>query len=263
MRIAACSPYGFAQQETGLILLLANYLKRIYPEVVQLRCNGVLSLCDRDSDSSWRRDMNTCFQCQGEQRELARWSNLTLEDLSRHLEPGEIESTKRWIVSLRAEALMTAAWEGVPVFPLAAGTWQNRFETSRPDPANRSHEQMMRRFMLSAVRLLIAGKRFHASFAPDAFLVASGEDLLSRSLIAAAEGVARPVTLFRWDVSRRAVLIRHPGTGAIHPCELLLDNLTSLRADPATWSEALLGIVDEILAFLGIVEPRAQLALAR
>jgi len=47
------------------------------------------------------------------------------------------------------------------------------------------------------------------------------------------------------------------------PCELLLDGLVDMRSDPATWSPMLLGIVEELLLFLGITEAPAHAVAAR
>jgi hypothetical protein len=43
----------------------------------------------------------------------------------------------------------------------------------------------------------------------------------------------------------------------------LLDGLVDMRADPATWSRDLVGILDELLAFLDITEASSPLSAAQ
>lgn len=263
MRIAFVSPFGVLNQESGLIFLLGNYLRRIYPDVVQLRCNGLFSVCDRDAEKGWQRGFQTCFKCMAEQREFAQWSGLTIEDLSRYLEPAEVERSRRFVTTLPTEQLPWAQFEGQNVFSLAMGSWQNRFNVSRPDLNNPLHEQMVRRFMLSASRAYLAARRFRATVAPDLIVAAGGNDFIARAFAAEATASGGALARCAWDVSKRAILVSHPRRDAVMPCELLLDGLVDMRSDPATWSPMLLGILDELLTFLDLAEPPTRAVGAR
>jgi len=263
MRIAFLSPYGVLSQESGLVFLLGNYLRRIYPDIVQLRCNGLFSVCDRDAEKGWQRGFQTCFRCMAEQREFSQWSGLTTEDLSRYLEPADIERSRRFVTTLPTDQLQWAQFEGQNLFSLALGSWQNRFNVSRPDLNNSLHEQMIRRFMLSAARVFVAARRFRGRFAPDLIVASGGNDFIARGFAAEAATSGGGLVRCSWDVSRRAILVSHPHRDAVMPCELLLDGLVDMRSDPATWSPMLLGIVEELLLFLGITEAPAHAVAAR
>jgi len=252
MKIALFAPYGALSQETGLIYLLGNYLRRTFPQVVQLRCNGLFSMCDRDAERGWTRSLSGCFRCLGEQRDLARWSGVTVEELSRYLSPNDIEATKRWILGVATDQLPWTNFDGQNFYSLALGSWQNRFNVSRPELANPLHEQILRRFMLSASRAYRAAETFHARVGPRLTLVAGGGDFLSRSFVAQAQAAKHDVAVCTWDVSKRAVMVSHPRREAVVPCGLLLDRLVDMRGDPSTWSRDLVGILDELLAFLDI-----------
>jgi hypothetical protein len=235
----------------------------MFPEVLQLRCNGLFSMCDRDAERSWTRTLSGCFRCLGEQRDLAQWSGVTVEELSRHLSVKDIEATKRWIVGVATEQLPWTSFDGQNFYSLALGSWQNRFNVSRPDLGNPLHEQMLRRFMLSASRAYRAAETFHARVGPQLTLVAGGGDFLSRTFITQARAAKHAVAVCTWDVSKRAVMVSHPRREAVVPCGLLLDGLVDMRADPATWSRDLVGILDELLAFLDITEASSPLSAAQ
>jgi hypothetical protein len=187
-----------------------------------------------------------------EQREFAQWSGLPIQELSQYLEPTDVERTRRMIAGIPVEQLPWFQFEGENLFSMALGSWQNRFNVSRPDLKNSLHEQVMRRFMLSASRAYLAARQQQRVFQPDLIVVAGTNDFMSRAIAAAGRATGRAVAPCIWDVSRRAVMVNHPrGAGAL-PCELLLDGLVDMRADPATWSPMLLGILDELLSFLEI-----------
>ena len=260
MRIGLFSPFGVLSQESGLIFLLGNYLRRSFPDVVQLRCNGLFSLCDRDAEGGWSRSFQTCFRCMAEQREFAQWGGLTIEELSRHLEPADVELSRRVVTNLAVDELPWAQFEGQNLFNLALGSWQNRFNVGRPDLNNPQHEQVLRRFMLSAARAFLAARRFQLQFQPDLTIVAGTTDFISRAVVAAGGSAGRTVAVCAWDVSRRAVMVTHPDRATPFACELLLEGLVDMRADPATWSPTLTGILDELNSFLGLVSPPSRLA---
>lgn len=256
MKIALFSPYGALSQETGLLYVLGNYARRFSPDIVQVRCNGIFSMCDRDAERGWTRSMSTCFRCIGEQRDLARWSGAGVAELSRYLTPLDIESTKRWIVGVPTEQLPWASFDGQNFYALALGSWQNRFDVSRPDLANPLHEQTLRRFMLSASRAYRAAGAFLEQESPNVTFVAGGEDFLSRAFVAQARALKFDAVVCAWDVARRAVMVSHPRREETVPCGLLLDGLVDMRSDAATWSPDLIRILDELLAFLDITEPQ-------
>jgi hypothetical protein len=55
-------------------------------------------------------------------------------------------------------------------------------------------------------------------------------------------------------------MVTHPDRATPFACELLLEGLVDMRADPATWSPTLTGILDELNSFLGLVSPPSRLA---
>lgn len=255
MEIGVFAPYGALTQETGLVVLLANYLKRMAYQVEAAHCNGMFTFCDRDAEQHWQRSIERCFECQHEQKELSRWAGVDLVPLGSHLSPSEVEATRRWAIGVPTESLLSAEWEGVNLASLSLGTFQNRFGVEVPDLQNKSHEQILRRLILSSLRAWLASRRFLEKAQPKRLLVAGEKDFLSRSMIAAAAERRIPLGRFSWDINQRTVVIRTSESDRPLTCGLVLHDLISMRSDAVTWSPDLIRILDSILEFLHL-EPR-------
>lgn len=263
MKISVFVPFGSQSQESGLMYLLANFLKVSFPEVVQLRCNGVFSMCDRDADTSWVRGMQSCFSCMSDQRALSAWSGVPVQDLSSFLLPDDVTESKRWVLSLKDHELIRAEYKGSAVFDVARESFVNRFGTQTPDLANKQHEQYLRRLLLSAVRMSIAAQRYHTKFAPDMSLVAGGRDYLTRAFVNQGRALRRDVSTFRWDINQRAIQISHPRDKKILACELVPEGIRGMRSDTRTWPSELSTIMTEIAHFLGLESDQLALPIAQ
>ena len=261
MRIALTVPFGSMSQESGVIYLLANYLRSLSVEVLALTCNGAFSVCDRDRETSWKRGVETCLVCMGGQKELVAWSGIREEELSRFISPSLVEETKRWIVSLPARDLFQAEFRGVKPFELSRKSFSARFGAVDPDLNNRNHEQFLRRFMLGVARMALATRRFNTKLMPDLTLVAHGEDFITQTVISELKAASRGVVVFKWDHHTRSVNITHPFEQKTLSCEVLIERVSAMRNDCKTWPPALIGIVEEILGFLGVSEESLKLAM--
>ena len=263
MRTAIFVPFGSLSQEAGVISLVANYMKTTFPEVVQLACNGVFSLCDRDSENNWSRDIHSCARCMADQSRLAGWAALDSLRLSSFLSPEDISESKRWVLSLSAVELMEAEFKGARLFDLCSGTLESRFTSAQIDPKNKNHEQFLRRVMLATLRMCIATRKFNNRFMPELTLVAGSDDFLARSFAAHSKLQGRLAAVFKWEVSTRAVRVMHPRTESSYSCDFVLQDVTSMRAEPKTWPLELLQVVRELMFFLGVPQDQLSLPLAR
>jgi len=263
MRITVHAPFGALSQEAGVIFMLANYLRSLFPAVVQLKCNGVLSYCDRGGEENRQRGFDTCFRCMQDQLSLARWAGISSEPLSQRLLPGEIEATRRLVLHTPTEKLPELVFEELPLLELCRASFQSRFGVSQPDFHNKNHEQVLRRMMLAAARMCVAVKRFNREFMPDISLVAGGWDLISRSLVDVCRRDGYQAAVFRWDFEGGGINIVHPRTHQVLVSDLLLDGIASMRPDISTWPSELVNITGEILAFLDISDTQMTLPIAR
>ena len=268
MKIAIHAPYGALSEETGVIVLLARHLQRAVgeragAEVVQLRCSGAFSLCDRDAEGQWKRGIDTCFRCMHEQRELAAWGDFRLADLTSFLSASQVIETRKWISYATTEELLASSFDSVVPSALISGSFKNRFGVDVPNVSNRNHEQVARRYMLAALRTSLAARRFVQRERPDVALVAAADDFISRSTAAefAKGGVSTAV--FTWDIAARVIKIQHPTNGAVFSCALVLEGIASMRSDARTWPAELASMLDEIVAFLEIPSPQIALKVAQ
>lgn len=259
MKIVAFTPYGSMSQEAGIIYLLANFARDFHSEVMQLRCNGAYSLCDRDSEQGWQRGVKNCLSCMAEQGGLAKWSEIPQVDLSSYINAEQNQQTFEWVHGLNDSQLLDAVYQGVRPHDLYKHS--NAFtlgfkggSVTDPDKAG-----LLREIVLSSVRTTIAADGFYAKERPDLVLLAGSSDLLSSAFYHAASEKSHRVAKFVWDVNQKAIVIHHPMSEKTMPCEILLEGIQRMRSDSKTWSEELITILDSVLEFLEV--PKEQLSL--
>ncbi len=263
MRIALLAPYGPLSQESGIIYLLGNYLSAIFPEVTQLTCNGVFSVCDRDSESNWKRGFDACLNCISDQAHLSRWSRVPAKNISPYLTPQIVENTARWLNELPTRSLLTAEFDKTNVYDLVKASFNRRFLVEQPDLQNKQHELVLRRMLLSALRMNLAAANFNKEFKPDLIFVAGGKDLLTASFCASATRHSFDSITFRWDMHNRCVNIQHPRKAEPMSCDLLMEGISHMRPDQRTWPRELLSVIEDVLAYLEIEQNQLTLPMAR
>ena len=264
MGLVVCSPYGLMREESGVLGLLANYLSKSSWPVSLLRCNGAFSICDRDGESGWRREPESCFACMQEQSCLAGWAAVPVHELSSFLLAEDVLESKRWVLELTSdEHLLAARFHDHPVFDLCRGSFHYRFGLDHPDLRNKNQEQALRRLMMSAVRAILACERFNRQAAPELALVSGGGDYISAVYSACARRQGSRVAQFVWDLAARTVRVIHPVSNREYACPLVFEDVTSMRADSRTWPFELIQILDELLVFLDVTSSQLELPIAR
>jgi len=262
MKIAVFTPFGSLSRESGIIYLLANYLQRIYPETLQLRCNGVFSICDRDGERSWKRSADSCLSCACDQEKLAAWSGIRSTCLSRYLAPREVDETRRWVLAGEDEKLQVLRFRENALYPFCLASFKSRFGVE-PDCRNKNHLHFLRRLMLSSARFMVACERFNKKFLPDLSLVPGGDDYLSALFVQKTKSQGGSPAVFRWDLHSRTITITNPRTSDLYSCDLFLENVTTLRPDAETWPRELLKMISDIVIFLGMSDTQLALPMAR
>ena len=252
MKILVHAPFGTASEETGLLYLVLKYLRRTYPEITQLRCGGTFSICDRDADTFWKREVSTCFRCIQDQKDLAQWGELGTTDLSSHLIPEELIRTRKWIAFAKTEELLALRYEDIHPYPLVRGSFRVRFGVEEPNLSNKHHEQIIRRQLLSAVRAILSTRRYLARGLPDLALIVKGDDFISASVGSECDRAGVATSRFRWDIESRQVHVSHSARPDRFLCSLVLNGLPTMRTDMKTWPPEILTIVHEVSQFLGI-----------
>ncbi len=251
------SPMGTLGQETGLMFLLAHYMRAASTDMINLRCNGIFSLCDRDAEQGWRRDVTSCISCMQEQSTFVQWSGIETADLSPYLSADEVEKTKRWLLTISANQLTTVSFEQIIPFDFCKHLFVARFGIEKPVETNKQHEQFLRRAILSVARTCLAVRRYLFAHRPELVIAGGGRDFISMMLHKEAQRMGIPSSLFQWSVDKRAIQIYHPKTDAVLSCDLVMSGVTQMRGDSRTWPLEVVSTLDDILNFMGI--PRAGL----
>lgn len=257
MKVVLSTPLGHQGQETGLVYLLANYMGAASTELMNLRCNGIFSLCDRDAENSWRRNIDSCIKCTKEQSSLSDWAGFGSEDLSKYLPASEVERTKRWILTVPTSELATTSLDDSMPYEMVKHLFRARFGQETPVESNKQHEQFLRRAILSAARMTIAARRFLFAHKPNMVFVAGARDFITAALAREANRLNVDTVLFRWNLDSRAIAIHHPKNGKVLQCELVTSGVTQMRPDARTWPLEVISTLDDILGFLGV--PRSEL----
>jgi hypothetical protein len=262
MKLTLFAPYGSLSQEAGLFYLLANYLHSVSVEAVQLTCNGTFSLCDRDSESAWRRTFQSCHTCCSDQRQLRNWAGLPEISLSRFVEGEECAKTREWMLGIADDQLLSAQFDDIEPFEICAESFFNRFGVRKPDLTNKMHTQIARRMMVSTVRMALAARRYQSEVRPDLTLMIGGFDYITAAYRYEGQRNNAACSVFRWDNQKRLITISHPAERRAFCCDLLLEGITTMRAECSTWPAELLTVVSEIASFLGIAIEAPRLRAA-
>jgi hypothetical protein len=263
MSVLVFSPYGLASEETGVLALLANFLRQSNYAISALNCNGAFSLCDRDGENAWRRGVRSCFSCLHEQRSVARWAGLPTHEISTFISPEEVNATKRWSLGITHQNFERILFEGQPMFPLVRHSFFARFGVGHPEVTSEEQLETLRRLMISSARMYLGSRRFFAAHETHLVLVAGGVDYLSASFARAARDAGVGVAQFRWDMLTRSVQVSHPAAEAPYSCPLVFEDVTSMRADSRTWPGEIVRIIDELMVFLGVTTGSMELPIAQ
>lgn len=269
MRIVAATPFGMMSSESGLMMLLLRYLHSMGYQIEQLRCNGVLSVCERDGEVGWRRTPHSCLICMREQADLGRWAQAEVGLLGQYLSASEQEETARWMLSLSDAQLLRPHYEGYDLKSIFEQPLRVRFgfsalDSSGLDSLAEPERKALRGLYLSGLRALLAARRYVAKTRPGMLFLAGGKDLITHSLAYQAEAHKVGVVRFEWQISNRSVRVYHPdrdssSADGTYDCPLFFTDLDTMRNDPSTWPKDMLDVVGQTLDFLGI--PAQQLAL--
>lgn len=263
MKIISFVPYGLQSREAGIIAMISNYLRAYDLKVTQLRCNGVVPTCDRDSSDGWQRTVTSCLSCISDQTKLGRWAEQEIVDLSPYLTPADIDETKKWMLGLGKLELLGAQYEGAPLASLCRASFEARFQSELPDIMNRATEMVVRRMFLAAARIIRAVRRYTNSVRPDFALISSGEDYLTAASAFALKEKKVKVSILAWNKHSNDIAIENPVSGKVAMYPLVFENVTQLRKDVRSWPSELLRMMEEILAFMDLAPSQLALPLVR
>jgi hypothetical protein len=256
MKLAIFTPFGFLHRESGLLYLVANYLRKSGADVQQLRCDGALSVCGRDKRVPGGRSLFSCARCAGEQRRLADWAEARAAQLSSFATSEDKLQSAKWIASVKADDLQKAEFRGVNLFDVCRGEFLEQTGGASAAGLSSADEQALRLLYVAYVQGVVASERFLTQWAPSLTFMAGGDDSISSAyrLQVAAQGI--DAALFTYDSVAEAITVESLRSGECYSSKLILDGITSMRSDPRTWAPEVRAVVHEIMSFLGYAADR-------
>ncbi len=263
MSLYLCAPYGGSAPEAGLMYLLANYSKIFGIEAAQLRCNGVVPVCDFDESRNWKRTVTSCATCISSQRPFATWAGITSVDLSSYVIAERVIEGERSLQFLSQDELKNVEIGGLNLFDIAAQSVTLRMKGEGRVLTPVETTDIVRQYVRAAHRAVYAARQFFAISKPTLLVVAGGDDLITKSFVAVAESMGRAVGVFSWDGGERAVRIRKTLSSEKVLCGLVVENVLRMRNDVKTWPREVSKTLDDILSFLGISTEQLTLPLAQ
>ena len=264
MKIAIVVPFGVHQVESTGLYLIAHYLQSLFPDVVQLRCNGSFQACDRDERSDWKRTVTSCMECMQEQKLLSDWANIPHVKMTSLIDVEEIRKISEWTSRLHPEHLVHAQYEQQGLFSeYCQGTFTRRFGVDFPEVTDKEQEQYLRVLLRSSAISYIISKRFVASYSPDMSFVCGSGDFITRTYLHMLKAAGKKAVIGTWKPHENALVISHPEHERTHSCGLVFDSLASMRPDVSTWPQELLASVEEVLTFAGLTDAQLSLPIAR
>lgn len=260
MRTAIFTPYGTRSEESGIIYLLANYMRETVGEVHQIRCNGAFPVCDRDEERGWRRDVDSCSLCAHEQLRLAQWAGMETRNLTKYITPPDVQRVKSWVTRISATEITTAELDGHPIHAYCAASIERRVaggcrEEERID--------VVKRYLFSSALTVTAVPRWQKELEPGILFVAGGEGYLSRSFLSSLDDRDLKTVLFRWLPAEHTIRISVSRSNQSADCPLLLEDVSAMRSNHKTWPGEILRLLDDVLELIGVSGSEMAMPMAR
>jgi hypothetical protein len=206
--------------------------------------------CERDLQAREKsRDLQSCFECVKEQRAYSAWAKLPAIRISQFISAQEAALAKRELLMCSAADLENFRYAGEVVADCAKHSLISRgLKLSDKSSA----EKAIRDVFLATMLMLIASKNYFKLINPDLILLADGVDNLTAPFKAVAVSHGARLAQFRWDAARYGVMIQHPDRDEFVKSEFLLENVSKVRSEPATWPAEITSMAESIVKFLGI-----------
>lgn len=252
MRILLFAPYGLLTEETKVLTVYAWHLRKTFHQVNQLLCNGIFSLCDRDIEFGWSRNLRSCIRCIGDQKKISTLLQGESIEFSKYITPEDMQLTQCWITALAKNQLEKAEYLEIPLYNLVMGTIRHKYGMLSFSELVDKDESFIRRVYLVSARCISAAQSLVRQNQYDMALIAGGDDVISKSFMTALQKVGIQTAAFRWDLGMRAVIISHSQNETRWKCDIHCEFDEQDQLDSLGMSKEEIEHLSEISEFLGI-----------
>jgi hypothetical protein len=198
MKILSFCPYGSFSEEAGILYLLASYLNSSGHQLLHAQCNGIFPICERDQKIGWKRSLESCSLCMGEQRALAQLGGVEVIELSKYLTSNDIVNSLRRISAISRDDLVEAEYEGISLFSVCLPVFKKMFGRDEPHFLHRHHEPALRHLFTSTILSFEAAAKVARIYQPDTALIADGIDIVTQAFLRAFDRCSVDSVTLRW-----------------------------------------------------------------
>ena len=251
MRVSIFCPYGLVARESGIVAMLANYIAKNGGDVAQFQCDGALPVCGRDKHGGVIRTPFQCAQCMGEQGEIAVWSGVANRSISNHIVADDVQRAFEWLLNVSAEQLSRLEFRGVNLWQVCQEEMSTRWNEIDGTDLTEPQERDLRSLFHSYIRTAVASERFVELWKPQMAIISSIADPISYAHVMQLRLAGVDVAVCRYDVDDDVIVVESPFESTQYSTPLVLEGVTSMRADPRTWGPEVTAMLHEMMTFLG------------
>ena len=183
MAVTFFSPYGSSVKESGFMYLVARYIGAFMDDVVSLRCNGLFTICNEDLKSKDKRNFSSCAACIARSIALAKWSVLKQEELSKYLRATRLKYIKEELLLVPDEELQQVYYEDLNIYKICEDTFLKMFKTTTPNINNKKNLQVIKKMMLSSIKMIEALKTYCNAKRNENLIVPFNNEFLTKTCV--------------------------------------------------------------------------------
>ncbi|MGI6681044.1 MAG: hypothetical protein ACOX3T_06165 [Bdellovibrionota bacterium] len=246
------SPYGTLIKESGFMYMFARYISTFYSNISQLKCNGLFTICSRDYLEKERRDFLMCSNCMACQDELANWSEISSFELSKCLRADALRYIKKEFLLVPDEELNNVYYEELNIYDLCRGSFFNFVGNEMPDISNKKNLQLVKKIMLSSIKVIEAIKTYYSNESPSLFFIPSSKDFLTHSILEYLKIANKNFVEIDWSEEKNIFSIINSSKKELKQYEIYIDSIIHFRNDCSTWPEEFINMLNDVANFVGL-----------
>lgn len=261
MKIGLFFPYGVSQSEANVGQLIGAAAIHYGVDVVSASCNGILSLCDKDKQTNWKREATTCFHCQCGQDYVQKWGGFPRVELSRYLSAEFFSKSRRWLQEVTKSELLQVSIGDLPFSSVCTQTFRLRFEKSFSEKSNLQEERFYRMIVLNTLRVYEAIQCFVRQEGVDTLLVSGQEQFVSNAARLACVKAGKESVGITSDKDSSQALLRHSNKAEPLLASVAVSQLELMRRDVTTWPKEFFNNFSPALRYIGIEDEQLDLPI--
>ena len=243
MRIFINSYYGKQRKENNFSFLVGAHLKKIFPDVQQIVCDGFLEVCSRDKNNlTSSKDCNYCIKEQGL---FTKWTKLEILNLSEYLDANAMSQINELVFGYRVETDQNNEYSSL---------YQSLLELEE-------FSKYKNKIFSTALSIHFALNKITSKLYPNIVVLSDSKDLITRSMIFSLKKKNIKYVVFDYDENLQAIIATRSNDQKIQKFDLVINDLLAIRSSQDSWPDEVTNILQSLVAFLGIKGTQLKLSL--